>query len=563
MRAESVQYGLFLAGLGIFLFAMSEMEGGLTSLVGGRMRSLLRRGTRTPLHGIVFGVFMTAVLQSSSVVMLMVLALVGAGVLTPVHALGVVLGANIGTTFTGWIVATVGFKVDLEAISLPLVGLGAAAVVFLRADTHARDVARAFFGFGLLVLGLSYMKESVESAQTVLDVAKLAGYPLLVYALVGAAFSALVHSSSAAVMIALSAVATGLLTVEAAAALVVGADLGTTSTALLGAVGGIPQKKRVALAHFLVNIVTAAVTFPLIRPLLAALGWLGVTDPLYALVAFHSSFNVLTVLLFLPFLDRFSAFLESRFQEAARSVAQFISKVPTAVPDSALDALALETSHLLSRVMMLNLTPFDAAARLDPPVHVTGPDRPRLPVGAPELDEYALLKLLEGEILRYATELQRQPLKPDAVARVSAEIVAARHALQSAKGMKDIRHDLTAYLRDGAEEAAKVHEIGVALADAYQQLSDLWRIDEDNVRFERLAALLTANRGRYQAGLESVHEQLAEHRLEPPDVSTALNLNREVYSSTKALIESAGRHLLAPATAEHLDALPNEAALIA
>jgi phosphate:Na+ symporter len=555
------QYGLFVAGLGIFLFAMFELEGGLTSLVGGGMRGLLRRGTRTPLHGIVLGIFMTAVLQSSSVVMLMVLALVGAGVLTPVHALGVVLGANVGTTFTGWIVATVGFKVDLEAIALPLVGLGAMAVVYLRAGTQAREIARAFFGFGLLVLGLSYMKASVESAASVLDVSKLAGHPTLVYALVGALFSALVHSSSALVMIALSALSTGLIDMQAAAALVVGADLGTTSTALLGAVGGIPEKKRVALAHFLVNLATVVVALPLIRPLLAAIAWLGITDPLYRLVAFHSSFNVLTVLLFVPFLGRFSRFLESRFQEAPRSVAQFISKVPTAVPDSARDALTLETTHLLSRVMTLNLEPFHVGTRLNPPVHVPAAERPRLAVVAPVLDEYTILKLLEGEILHYATELQRQPLRAEASARISAEVVAVRHALQSAKGIKDVRHNLAAYLRDGTEQAAKVNETGEALAATYQELSDLWRIDDDGLRFERLAALLAANRGRYEAGIESVHRQLAEHRLEPPDVSTALNLNREVFSSTKALIEAVGRHLLAPETAEHLDALPTGAAL--
>jgi phosphate:Na+ symporter len=408
----------------------------------------------------------------------------------------------------------------------------------------------------MLLLGLAYMKTSVESAQGAIDVARMAAYPPIVYVLVGVVFAALIHSSSAVVMIALSALSAGLIRMDGAAALVIGADLGTTSTALVGAVGGTPEKKRVALAHFVVNVATLAVGLPLVRPLPALLAWVGVNDPLYGLVAFHSSLNVLSILLFLPFLKPFSRFLEARFHEPPRGVSQFIPRVPTSVPESALDALDLETTHLLSRVMRHNLAPFDSGIPFEPPVILERVQRPWLAARS-ALDEYDNLKLLEGEILAYGTELQREPLQKEAATRVASEVAAARYALQSAKGIKDIRHNLTAYLRGASDRVDGIHQLGAGLAAIYRELTDLWRIEDDGVRFERLAALTAKNHERYESGLQTVHRGLADETLEPRDVSTELNINREVYASTKALIEAVGRHLLAAQTAEHLDALPS------
>jgi phosphate:Na+ symporter len=545
----------FLAGLGLFLFAMAEMEAGLTDLAGGSMRSLLRRGTRTTMHGIVFGAFVTAVLQSSTVVLLMVLAFVGAGVLTPVHALGVVLGANLGTTVTGWIVATLGFKLEIELFALPLVGVGALAMVFLRKGTRVRDAGRAALALGLLLLGLSYMKGSVESLASVIDPVRLAAYPTIVFALVGALFTALIHSSSAMVMIALSALSAGLIDIELAAAVVVGADLGTTSTALLGAAGGGAEKKRVAVAHFLINVITAAVAFPLISPLLALVRALGISDPLYALVAFHSSFNALGILIFLPFLGPFWRILESRIRETREGVARFITQVPPNVPDSALEALELETTHLLSRAMRHNLAVFDAEVGFEPPVQVAVPERSIL-ASRSALDEYAALKHLGGEILDYVTELQRQSLRQEAAVRATSEIEAVRHALRSAKNIKDIRHNVIAYRGDEPERAGTIRELGANLSARYQELAELWRVNEPSVRFEKLAGLLAENRSRYESGSRSTYQRLAEDRLEPEDVSTELNINREVYSSTKGLLEATAWHLLDAQAAEHLEALP-------
>jgi phosphate:Na+ symporter len=541
---------------------MAELEASLTDLAGGSIRRLLRRGTRTTFLGILTGAFATAVLQSSTVVLLIVLAFVGAGVLSPVHALGVVLGANLGTTVTGWIVATLGFKLEIELLALPLVGAGALAAVFLRKGTRVRDVGRTLLALGLLLLGLSYMKVSVESLTGVIDPVRLAAYPAVVFALVGTVFTAIVHSSSAMVMIALSALSAGLIDIELAAAVVVGADLGTTSTALLGAMGGGAEKKRVAVAHFLINVVTVVLAFPLISPLLTLVRALGISDPLYALVAFHSSFNALGILVFLPFLGPFARFLESHMRATRQGVARFIAQVPSGVPDSALEALELETSHLLSRVMRHNLAVFDAEDGFAPPIQVPAPERSIL-ASRSALDEYAALKHLEGEILNYVTQLQRQSLRQEAAARMTAEIVAARHALQSAKNVKDVRHNLAPYARDEPERAERVRELAEKLSGWYGELAELWRIDEPSVRFEKLAALLAQNRSHYESGSRWAHQLLADGRLDPEDVSTELNINREVYSSTKALLAAIAWHLLDAKAAEHLDALPAGDAAVA
>jgi len=556
MDAVNLQPWTFVAGLGLFLFGMSQLEQGLDGLIGAPMRKLLRYGTRTPARGIVTGALTTAVLQSSSVVMLLVLAFVGAGILDLRNALGIVLGANLGTTFTGWVVATLGFKLDLEALALPMLGLGAMGVVFLRTGARLSDAGRALLGLGLLLLGLIYMKESIASLRDASDITALADYPLFVYLLAGFLFTAIIQSSSATMMITLSALSLGLVELQTAAALVVGADLGTTITALLGGMRGRAEKKRVALAHFLFNLITDMTAFLLLVPLLHLLRFgLGITDPLFLLVAFHSSFNLLGILLFAPFLGPFARYLERRFTHELPRAAQFVSHVPPDVTDAALDALRLEATNLIGQVMRYNLRQLGAHGSEWPPV-TPSPTQGRFPRLGGDHDEYARIKLLEGEILDFTLALQRQPLTADDAQQVSCEIVAIRHALQAAKAVKDVCHDLQSYRRAGGHRELLVDTLAHGSEADYAQMSRLWRASDPSTTFTTLAELDAANRASYEARTRAIYEDLTADRYAPEDVSSALNISREAYGSTKALIESVSHHLLAPAQVSDLEAVP-------
>ena len=294
-----------VAGLGLFLFAMQQIEQAVQKLFSEKAAGWLRASTATTLRGIVVGALITAVMQSSSLVGLLVLAFVAAGILPFRHAIAVMLGANFGTTITGWIVTWLGFKLSFSDISLPLAGAGALLWVLVP-KRWLRAIGLFLFAFGLLVFSLDTMKLAVEGIGERFDVSWLQGYPAAAYLLVGVVLTAIIQSSSAAMLITLSALHGGLIGLPEALALVIGADLGTTSTLLLGALKGFTSKKQVAAFHVIYNVATAVMAFALVMPfwpwLVAALG---ISDPLFALVAFHSSFNLLGIVVFVPFLGLF------------------------------------------------------------------------------------------------------------------------------------------------------------------------------------------------------------------------------------------------------------------
>lgn len=432
-----------LGGLGLFLFGMTQVETALKAIGGRSLARFLQRRTDTPLKAVGGGIVATALLQSSSVVSLMVLAFAGAGLLSLASAIGVVFGANLGTTFTGWVVATLGFKVDLEELVLPLLAAGGLLFVFGRDRTT--QIGQVVIGLGLLLLGLEFMKGSVSSLTQDVDIERLGELAAWQYLLFGVVFAGVIQSSSAVMMVTLTALHADVISLASAAAIAIGADLGTTTTVLLGALKGSPSKRRVATAHVLFNVTTDAIAFGLRLPLLALVEGVGITDPLYSLVAFHSVFNVIGLLLFVPIIKPFASWLGRRFQVASPAEAHYLPDVGAEVADVALRAIEEETAHLIARVVAQNRLVFSPPLPMPPgrlPVETSDEARDE-----PERFEamYDRTKRLEGEILRFATRLQRQPLEEAESRRLSQLLAAVRDSVHSTKQLKDIRHNLQAF----------------------------------------------------------------------------------------------------------------------
>ncbi len=243
-----------LAGLAIFLFGMTLMEESVRSLSGRAFRRIIRMYTNGRLRSVFSGAMVTALLQSSSAVSLMVLAFVGAGVMSMQNAIGVIMGSNIGTTLTAWIIATIGFKIKIESLALPFIGLGAVGLIVFKPSSKPSLVTRLLIGFGFLFLGLDFMKVSVDNFAQTFNLEHFAGYGMWFYLLVGTVITALMHSSAATIAIVLTALHSGLITFKIGAVMVIGANIGTTVTVLLGAIGGSPTKKRVSLSHLSFNL---------------------------------------------------------------------------------------------------------------------------------------------------------------------------------------------------------------------------------------------------------------------------------------------------------------------
>ncbi|MGF1670021.1 MAG: Na/Pi cotransporter family protein, partial [Balneolaceae bacterium] len=247
----------FLAGLGIFLFGMHMMEESIRLLSGGAFKSLIRRFTGTRPRAIFSGMTSTAILQSSSAVSLMVLAFVGAGIMSLTQAIAVMMGAKIGTTATAWIVAVFGFKMDIDAFSLPLIGIGGLGMIALARSPKYVNISKFLVAFGFLFMGLDYMKNSVDQISNMIDPAMFEGYGIVVFALVGMVLTAIMQSSSATIAIVLTMLFSGIISFASGAAMVIGANVGTTVTVLLGSIGALVSKKQAAVSLLVFTTTTA------------------------------------------------------------------------------------------------------------------------------------------------------------------------------------------------------------------------------------------------------------------------------------------------------------------
>ena len=362
-----------LGGLGIFLLAISMITDGLKLAAGDRLKLILERWTTTRLRGAASGVLVTALVQSSSAVTVATIGFVNAGLLTLGRALGVIYGANVGTTMTGWIVAAVGFSFRIETLALPMIGLGMFARMF-RPSTRLGDLGAAVAGFGLFFIGIDLMKTAFEAFVTRLDVTALAVDGVigtLLYLLAGIAMTVMTQSSSAAIAITLTAASGGLLALDAAAAMVIGANVGTTSTAAFAVIGATANARRVAAAHVIFNFATGALALlllPLMLWIVRATGSvLGLQDiPAVSLAIFHTLFNIFGVILMWPLTTSLVAHLNTRFttEEELLSRLQFLDSNVLATPALAIEAVGLELRRAIGKTRnLVNATLMATPAR--------------------------------------------------------------------------------------------------------------------------------------------------------------------------------------------------------
>ncbi|WP_187276490.1 Na/Pi cotransporter family protein [Parahaliea maris] len=528
-------------GLALFLFGMHELEGGVRALGGRTFQRWLSRSTASPVSSAAMGVLVTSILQSSSLVSLLVLAFASAGVLPLYNAVGVLVGANLGTTMTGWMVATIGFKLSLQALALPGMALGALLRLLPLRGRHWGALGRLIFGIGLILLGLDIMKEAVEGLSARWDLAVLRGQAIPVYFLAGIGMAGLIQSSSAVMMLTLAALNGGLLELPAAAALVIGADLGTTSTTLIGSIGGSVVKRQLALAHLLFNLVVDVLALLVVLPLLPLiLSAFGLSDPLYSLVLFHSLFNLVGLLLFLPWLKPWSRWLGNRFLGGESAVVDLAS-VPVSVPDAALAATGrtLESMRLQAIALILHTFKLPVEA-LELPAELARELDAVLAMRESQEERYAWLKQQESGLLAFSYDLQAEQLSIDQVDVIQRQIREARSLSYSSKTLRDIREHLFVQ-RHSEQEAAQslyrqhrhymAHATGAYLRLARQAALRAGRADE-------IERLLRDNDAHYESANLQVSDMAARDLVSGTDLTNMLNVNRDLHHATKDLLRS-------------------------
>lgn len=345
----------FLGGIGLFLLGMRLMTEGLTTAAGNTLRAILSIATHSRSRAILSGIAITALVQSSSAVIFTTVGFVNASLLSLGQAVGVIYGSNLGTTLTSWIVALLGFNLDLQALALPAIGIGMAISV-LAGSRRYGAVGRALAGFGLFFLGIDVLRDSFEGLGDIIALEAWAGQgfaSLLLFLGIGIVLTVLMQSSSAALAVTLTATAGGLIPLTAAAAMVIGANVGTTTTGLFAVIGATAPAKRAASAHVIFNLVTGLIAFLLLPVLLGIVQYiarlLGSEDNLAtSLALFHTLVNLLGLFIMLPFTDWLVALLERRFHslEEDNSRPQFLDRNVQATPSLAVDALAQELHRM-------------------------------------------------------------------------------------------------------------------------------------------------------------------------------------------------------------------------
>lgn len=330
----------FLGGIGLFLFGMETMTDALRGLAGQRTRQVLARFTRTPLTGAIAGTVTTALLQSSSATTVTTVGFVGAGLLTFPQAIGVIFGANVGTTITGWMVMLIGFKLKIGSAALPLLFAGALLRILGRGRLERAGLVIA--GFAMLFLGLEMMQLAMAGVQgqiTPKDFPQDNLIGRLELVAIGAVLTAITQSSSAGVASTLVLITSGLITFTQGAALVIGMDIGTTVTAVLATIGGSRAMRQTGVAHVAYNVVTGALAVVLLGVISAPLhdGLAGGDDQL-ALVLFHTLFNLIGVILMLPLAPLFARAIERLVPERLGPLSEALDTRLLSDPRAALDA---------------------------------------------------------------------------------------------------------------------------------------------------------------------------------------------------------------------------------
>lgn len=346
--------GSFFGGVGLFLLGMQLMTEGLKIAAGSTLRTILERSTATPLRGILSGALITSLVQSSSAVTMATIGFVNAGLMDLVQAITIIYGSNIGTTMTGWLVSMVGFQFDIKIIALPLIGSGM-LLRLSKGGSRYGALGETMAGFGVFFLGIDILRTTFSGTGINLPLVLLnngvgSHFAFLV---LGFLLTVAMQSSSAAIAIILTAAAGGFIPFDGGASLVIGANIGSTSTAALAALGATPNAKRVAAAHVIFNLVTgmaALLLLPfLLHTLIAFPQLLHVqTNATILLALFHSVFNILGVCLMWPFSRNMAKQLQGWFRSHEEDEARplYLDKNIAATPILAFHALAKEIERI-------------------------------------------------------------------------------------------------------------------------------------------------------------------------------------------------------------------------
>jgi phosphate:Na+ symporter len=468
--AVSADFKTITAGVAIFLFGMLSLEEGFKTFTAGALEKILKGSTNSLWKSMTLGVVATSIMQSSSLVSVITISFLSVGLLELASGIGIIFGANLGTTTGAWLVAGFGLKVNLSAYAMPMLVFGI-ILVFQQAKS-LKGAGYVLAGLGFLFLGIHYMKEGFDSFGQTIDLTDytMTGYPgILVFASIGVAATVVMQSSHATLVLILAALATQQISYENALALAIGSNIGTTVTAIIGSLGSNADGKRLALAHLAFNLVTGVIAIAGIYPLMAVVEWIsahvGIAADNYTLqlAVFHSLFNLMGIVVMLPLMKPLVRFLETAIvaEQAAIERPIYLSDASLEIRDAAIEAVKKESIRLydlatgvITDGLSIRRDALESEEKLK---HVLKASADVIDEDIDDLYERKL-KSLYGAIVEYVIRSRGGYAKGKMREELSSMRQAGQHVIEAVKGVKHLRKNLVKSLQSGDPTIRKEYD---------------------------------------------------------------------------------------------------------
>lgn len=479
------------AGVAIFLFGMLALEEGFKAFTGGTLERILRNSTDRYWKSLNFGIVSTTLMQSSSLVSVITISFLSAGLITLAAGIGIIFGANIGTTTGAWLIAGLGLKVKISAYAMPMLVFG--VILVFQNSKSLKGIGYILAGLGFLFLGIHHMKEGFEAFKSTIDLTQFAvdGYPgLFLFAGIGIFATVVMQSSHATLVLILTALAAGQITYENGLALAIGANVGTCITAILGSLSANVEGKRLAAAHLIFNVTTGIVAIAFMSQFLwgvekiSSLIGIGATDYTLKLAVFHTLFNVAGVLIMSPLIGRLVIFLEKTLRTKEVTEAQPIYLTDSALefPDVIMESVRKETLHLYDNAMEIlahgiNLHRREIFSEMDIEELVAGHHK-KIDI---DIDKHyeRNVKVLYGAIVAFISEAQGK-ITADEAEDLYALRTAGRHIIEAVKDIKHLRKNLDIYMSSSNEHIRHEYDLlRLQLGNILRELGGL-RVESEN-----------------------------------------------------------------------------------
>ena len=543
-------FTVILSGIAIFLIGMFFMQDGFKLLSGGVLEKLLQKFTSNTFYAIITGFFSTALVQSSSIISLVVISFLSVELLTLVQGIGIIFGSNLGSTTTAWIVSSLGVDVKISIYAMPMILFGV-ILRFSKSNSY-KGIGNVLLGLGFIFLGISYMKDGFDTLKNSIDLASYAmegPLGIIVYILIGGIATVVIQSSAATLAIIITALSAGSIIYINAIALVIGANVGTTFTAILASLASNENGKRVAFAHFTFNIITATIITVFIyqfQDLVDYLApYLGISEDNYTmkLSLFHTIFSLVGIILLSPFIyqiEKLSIKLIKK-KVSAQSKPKYLMDSNLTLPDTAIVSIRKEIINLYENCQKAMLHALN--------LHTTNLTKETLDIQISKelsiidvnIDEIyqTNLKNLYSEIIKYSSFAQENMLdfhhKEVGDLKRSASLI-----VEVLKDTRDIQKNVNFYLKSRNSFIKEEYNIlRKELAEILIDIDTLKSLEDDAEQLTQFELIKTELAHNDLASSEELDTLIREDKIKATMATSYMNDSATGYSIQKKLVKVA------------------------